>query len=278
MNEWLQQTWERSKHPFVRTGVLFLIVFFAVLGLASMISDTGFAQEVQERRTLVWTGAAGIALVIAVGWLYYRNHRELTDSRNLIDQLRDEISDLENKSDRLVQERESAFRLMKSYRTQTQESVIDELQRLALFGIMQEQWRKTGAPIERLRVEETTPDSAASVYSVIEECIVVIVNLGKQDKVVEGMKFIVQDPTDSHEYGMIEVREVHPDGAICTLLEIADMAFWGDAVQAAQEGRPAILDTSVNVIVPASALKEIPQESAEQLLVWLQNIRRAELL
>ncbi len=274
MNGWLQQAWEKSKSPYVRAPIMFAIMFLSVLGLTSLISDTGFAQEVHEYRVLVWIGSALIALIVAVGWLCYRNHRQLTGDKALICQLQEEITTLKAEKDRDVQKLESAFRLMEKYKAQTQEDIIARLQQLALFSIMQKQWLRKGARVERLRVEQ--PKSTEE-YSEVKERIAVIVNLGAEDKVTAHMPFIVQDPTDSHQYGVIEIQEVHPEGATCRIVEIADVAFWSDALQAASEERPAIVEPSANVIMPASALKEIPPESAEQLLAWLQNIRRIEL-
>jgi len=219
-----------------------------------------------------------MALLVTVGWLHFRKHKRIIDLRNLADQLEKEISDLMEERDRLIQERESAFRLMELYKAQTQEDIINQLQRIAMFCIMQEQWRKKGAKVERLRTEEAVESigGEGADFEIVER-ITVIINLGTQDKVLKSIRFIVQDPTDSHEYGVIEVREVHQNGATCRILNISDVAFWSDAVEAAQEGRPCISEVSANVIVPDSALKEISPESAKQLLVWLQSISRVEL-
>lgn len=277
MSEWLQKLWKGSKHPLVRTIILFMTVFLAVLGLASTISDAGFAREIQEHRALVWKFSFGIALVIALGWLIFKREKELMRSRQLVGKLQQEISRLKEELSRSVKERDSAFELMKQYRAQTQEDVLNQLQQLALFGMLQEQWRKKGAKVERLRVEEATQIEIKDQDLEIEKQIAVIVNLGARDEVVAGMEFIVQDPADCHEYGIIRVQGVYPSGASCIILQMSDMAFWNDVVEAVEQKRPQVFDAPSNMIVPVSPLREIPSESAQELLTWLQNIRRAEL-
>jgi ribosomal protein L9 len=277
MNDWLQRKWKKSKHPFVKAIALFILVFLAILGGISLISDTGFAREVQENRVLLWLITAAMASVAALGWLIHHISRELSDSKNLIDQLRDENSNFKNQLERVEQERESAFELMKPYKAQTQEEIINELEQLAQFAIMREQWRKKEAKVDRLRSEESVTNGDEDMIGA-DQRVIVIINLGEQDRVMKHMRFVVQDPTDSHEYGVLEVQELYRNGAKCTILQISDMAFWSDVVQAAREGRPFVSDTpAANVIVPQTPLREISPESAEELLSWLQNIRRAEL-
>jgi len=276
MPEWLKQQL-KNPNPWVRIIALFVITFSSFMGFVTVISDTGFSQEIQNNRALVWAVALAMALFVAVGWSYWRQHRELTDSRTLVNQLQDEISNLEKQRDRFGEERDSALKLMQSYKAEVQEDTINTLQRLALLAIKQEQWREKEAKVERLRVEEAMPVDDESMDFGFEERIIVLINLGTEDDVMEHMRFSVQDPTDMHEYGIVEILEVHRNGARCGIVEVLDSAFWNDVRQAAQEGRSCVLDAPTNVIVPVSALKEIPPESAQQLLTWLRNIRRVEL-
>lgn len=277
MSEWLKRLLERSQNPLVRGIALSAIAFFSVMGLVTIISDAGFSEEIQNNRGLVWAGSVGIALMVPFGWSFRQQYKELTDSRSLVDQLQGEISDLKEQRDRAAQERDSGFALMKLYKAEIREDTISALQRLAFLAIKQEQWREKGAKVERLRVEETAAADDQGMYFGVEWPIVVIINLGAEDDVMEHMKFSVQDPTDLHEYGVIEIREVHPNGAQCRILEISDRAFWNDAELAVQEGRAWVADAPANMILPVSALKGIPPESAQQLLTWLRSIRGIEL-
>lgn len=72
MNESLHQMWEKSRNPHVQAFLLMAIEFLSLLGLASLISDTGFSQEVQKYRYVVWIGSALIASGTAIFWLYNR--------------------------------------------------------------------------------------------------------------------------------------------------------------------------------------------------------------
>ena len=70
MEDWLRRVWERGKSPYVRALGLFVFLLLAELGLISIISDTGFAAEVQQYRGLVWGASVVIALFSAVVWLW----------------------------------------------------------------------------------------------------------------------------------------------------------------------------------------------------------------
>ncbi len=277
MSEWLKRQVERSQNPLVRVIARSALAFIFVMGLVTVISAAGFSEEIQENRELLWAGTGGIALMVGFGWSYWQQYKELADSRSLIVQLQGEITDLKEERDRFAQERDSVFELMKLYKAEVREDTISALQRLAFLAIKQEQWREKEAKVERLRVEETVAADDEGMYFEVEGRIVVMINLGREDDVMEHMKFSVHDPTDLHEYGVIEIREVHLNGAQCRILEISDRAFWNDAEQAAQQGRAHVSDAPANIIVPVPALKEIPPESAQQLLTWLRSIRRIEL-
>ena len=277
MSEWLKRQLERSQNHLVRAIALYAIAFLSLMGFVTIISDAGFSQEMHDYRGLVWAGTGGMALMVAFGWSYWQQYKELTDSRRLIHQLQGEISDLKGERDRFAQERDSALELMKSYKAEVREDTITALQRLAFVAIKQEQWRDKGAKVERLRVEETAAADEEAMYLGVDGHIDVMINLGAEDDVMEHMKFSVHDPTDLHEYGVIEIREVHPNGAVCRILEISDRAFWNDAEQAVQEGRARVSDAPANMITPVSELREIPPEGAQQLLIWLRGIRRLEV-
>ena len=270
MEAWLQRIIQTTKSPWVHRGALLVLILLAILGIVSIVSDIGFADVVTRFRVPI-LGASGILALLSVGSRYlYQQRQELTKLRTTVDKLHREVNDLE-------QQKESAFRLMEQYRAQTQEDIINHLKRLAIFRIMQEKWRQKGAKVERLRIEETTAVEGIDPEFAAQERTTVIINLGEHDNIMKGMAFTVQDPTDSRKYGVIVVKEVHAQGASCSIVEISDRAFWGDALEAWKEGKPCVVEAPTNVIVSHSPLKEISLDSAQQLLVWLQSIERTEL-
>ena len=270
MEDRLKRIMETAKSPWIVGGALLILVFIAILKIVALLSDIGFSDVVTGYRVPIVIAAAIVALLLVVVHYLDSKRQELIELRAAVDKLHGKVDDLE-------QQKDSAFRLMKHYRAQAQEDIINHLKRLAIFGIMQEKWRKKGAKVERIRIEEFSSVEDIDPAFADQERTTVIINLGECDSIMKDMTFIVQDPTDSRKYGVIVVNEVHPEGATCRIVEISDQAFWGDTLQAWQEGKSCILEAPTNVIVSDSPLKEIPSDRAQQLLVWLQSIERAEL-
>lgn len=269
MEAWLRKLWEASKSAKVRFILLFLIVFLSLLGLIALASGIGFREEITQNRVPTLIITAFLALLLAIVWALYQRYRELVGSREKVDNLQREVNDLRQQNDSLL-------RLMEQYKAQAQESIINQLKRLAIFGLMKEQWQRKGAKVEHFRIDESPGESIESDVTSLER-IAVLINLGSQDRVIEGMSFIVQDSTDSEKYGEILVKRINANGAACKIVETAHPAFWSEVIEALKEKRARIVVAPPNTIVPTSPLKEIDPDGARQLLVWLQNIERAEL-
>jgi hypothetical protein len=259
MEDWLKNLWREAKqHKTLGLVVFVFFVVFAILNVVATISDIGFADEIKQHRILILAiAAAGPILFILVSF-HVRLYRERND---------------------LEQQQQSAFRLMKHYKEEAQEDIFNRLKQLATFSLQQSEWQKKGAKIERFRIGEASIPNDIDVQVRIAELTTVIINLGTQDGIMKGMRFVVQDPNDSQKYGVIAVKEVLEKGAQCGIVEMSHQAFWYEVGQALTtgDGKSRVLEASANVIVPHSALKEMNQDSARQLLEWLQTVEDSEL-
>jgi len=272
MEDWLKDLWHKLKYKKIGLAILFFIILFALLNPVSLVSDIGFAEEVRHYRALILEVALAIALVI----IFISYHISLYRERNTLEQ---SIRELRSKVDELEQDKESAFRLMERYKEEAQEDILNRLKQLATFSLRQQEWQQKGAKIERFRLEPSLNESNLHTEIIIAENVTVLINLGVQDNVAKGMRFIVQDPNDLQRYGVITVNECSENGSACKIIEMSHQAFWYEVVQAVEskEGKAKILTASANIIVPDSPLKDMPPDGAKRLLEWLQTIKGVEL-
>jgi hypothetical protein len=272
MEEWLKKLWQKFRHRKLGLAILFLIVLFAILNPISLVSGIGYADEIKNHRRVIIEFTLAVAVIVILVSYYIRILKEKNILKQRIDGLQSKVTDLE-------QQRESAFRLMERYKEDAQEDIFNRLKQLAIFSIKQSEWQKKGAKIERFRLEESLIDNELDIELLIGEHITVLINIGAQDDVHKGMRFIVQDPTDSQKYGVILVKETSDNGAACSIVEINHQAFWFEVIQAieSKNGKARILEASANVLVPYSPLKGMQPDSARQLLEWLQTVERTEL-
>lgn len=77
MIEWPRQQSRKTRDPFLRATLRFVVVFSPLMGLVAILSDTGFSQEIQQNRVLVWVGPAALALVVAFVWSVWHQYSEL---------------------------------------------------------------------------------------------------------------------------------------------------------------------------------------------------------
>ncbi len=272
MEDWLKDLWHKFKYKKIGLAILFIIVLFAILNPVSLISDIGFAEEVRHYRTLILK----VALIVALVFIFVSYHINLYRERNT---LKRTIKGLQSKVDEVEQDKESAFRLMERYKEEAQEDILNRLQQLATFSLRQQEWQQKGAKIERFRLEPSLNQSNLHTELIIAENVTVLINLGAQDSVTKGMRFIVQDPNDLQRYGVIIINECSEKGSACKIIEMSHQAFWYEVVQAVEskEGKAKILTASANMIVPDSPLKDMPPDGAKRLLEWLQTIKGVEL-
>lgn len=277
MDQWLQKQLDKAKHPWVRTGSVFIKVLLAILSLVTVLSDTGFADQVVDNRLKVWAGAVVVASFAAlVGDLMWY-HSRLRQSKAELQRLQASNSTIEAERDELKEQLDSALELIGAQRVHAQELLLDDLERAALLGVMADHWATKGAQVERFRVERGQDGQELSPSQRIGESVTVIINIGKNDRVTSGMQFVVEDPTDRRPYGVIVVDEAHDEGAHCRVVEILEDGFWIDALESLQQNRPCVKDLSANRIVPRSPLPTIDSANAQKLLDWVRNVREASL-
>lgn len=271
MEEW-KKLWHGFRVGKIGLAILFLVVLFAGLNFIALVSDIGFAEEITNYRIQILKITFTSVLVLILVSYYIRIYHERNTFRTRVSELEDKVCDLE-------QQKDSAFRLMERYKGEAQEDIFKKLKQLAIFSLRQQEWQSKGAKIDRLRVEESLVVNDLDIELIVAELTTVLINIGDQDNVLTGMRFIVQDPTDSRKYGVILVKETSDNGAACKIVEMNHPAFWYEVIQTieSKEGKAKIFTASANVIVPYSALKNMHPDSAKQLLEWLQTVEGTEL-
>lgn len=272
MEDWLKKLWMEFKHSKTGLVILFLIILSSGLNLVALVSDIGFSEEIKQYRLLILEIALGAGVVFILITYHIRIFQERNKFKDQVDELQRKLVDLE-------QEKESAFRLMERYKGEAQEDIFNRLNQLVIFSLKQHEWQNKGARVERFRIEEFILDNKLDVELLIAERVTVIISIGTQDGVLKGMRFIVQDPTDLRRYGVIEVKETAPSGAVCAIVGMDHQAFWYEVLQTieAKEGKAKILNALANTIVPHSALKNMNPDNARELFEWLQTIKGTEL-
>ena len=272
MEDWLKNLWTRFRSKKSGLAILFVIVVLVALTLLSMISDIGFAEEVTKHRLFILKMVLIVGVVTVFIWYHVHLFREKSALNNTRISLETKVADLE-------QQKESAFRLMERYKGEAQEDILNKLKQLAIFSLKQAEWKNKGAKIVRFRVEETKSGNLLSTEVSVAENVTALINLSAQDHVMKGMRFIVQDPSDSQRYGIVVVKECSETGSTGSIIEMSNQAFWYDVVQTIEsnEGKARIITASDNVILPDSRLKDMPSDSAKELLEWLQKMETVEL-
>jgi len=270
--EWLNRLVRR---PALSVPALLAIGFaipWLTLGIVAVASDIGFSVEVTKYRwwlILISLSLGVLAVALYLYWfLYYHFAAERSEVKRLIKENTD-----------LREQKESIFRLMKRYEAEAQESIFERLSALALSSLMESEWKKKGARVERCRVERAPQDdkddlpNADSLYRVR-----VLINLGQHDGVIIGMRFFVQDPTDLKKYGTIVVDDCYEKGSTCSIVQIDHQGFWAEVIDALQSPNDSqIIQAAPNVLVSTSPFKELSEESATELLDWLQKLETVKL-
>ena len=64
IESWLNSIYVKVSNPYVRVVVRIIAVFLALAGLLTLLSDLGYGQEIQDRRTIVWISLLVISLLL----------------------------------------------------------------------------------------------------------------------------------------------------------------------------------------------------------------------
>lgn len=272
MEEWLKDLWNKFKEQKIGILILFALIALIILNLVTVISDIGFSEEVKNNRFWILASVI-IASIVIVYFLLYKNN-----SKKILE-LSDELRQANIKNSKLEEGNRSVLRLMELYKEEAQENIFKKLKQLATFSIRQKEWQNKGAKIETFRVEEFDVENNLDSQLAVAEFTTVLINLGTNDNILEGMRFIIQDPHDSKKYGRIVVKESSDTGSACKIVEMSHQAFWYEIVQEIEkkEGKGRILTASANIILPDSPFRDINVESAKELLDWLQTLENIEL-
>lgn len=164
---------------------------------------------------------------------------------------------------------------MKEQQVKARRDVIIELKRLATISIYQQEWVQFEPRIIQFQTKPRPNINVSfTLKQEILERIAVKINLGKRNRIIEGMTFQIRDTIDETSYGIIVVKEVHQNGSTCEIVDIADdEAFWSEALIALEEKRPKIVDAPKNIIIAAFS---IDLELAKELLSLLDRVQIPE--
>lgn len=264
--EWLQNLY---KNPlFKKYGVYFLIliIILYVADKIATISDIGFSDEIKQYR---WT----IIFLIVVFCIITALIIEFARIRQERNSLESKVTKLVLENEDIQKQKESLLRLMGAYKLEAQEDIFNRLRHLAIFTIKREQWI-IKAKVERFRVEKLSNRNPETI-DIIDHT-TVIINLGLQDDAMEGMKFIIQDPTDGKKYGVVRIEKCFEIGSACSIIEMEHPAFW-NGIEVKNMSKEKIIEAPANCIVPYTPYKELDAGSAKQILEWLQNLEEIEL-
>ncbi len=268
--EFLHKLLNRPALTVITLVLLFFVIAWSCLGVISVLSDAGFSKEITEYRWWIVLGAACAGVVSVLTYIYWYFWHQVSDLRSQVGALRSENRDL-------TEQKESALRLMERYRSEAQESIFKRLQDLALSGILAPVWKEKGAQVQRFRIERVTDTEGLHTKDSLDR-VTVFINLNDKDGVMIGMPFFVQDPVDFKKYGTIVVKECHEQGSTCSIVDTEHTGFWTPVIKALQSPNDAeIINAMPNIITPTSPYQQLADNSAVELLDWLNKLEDVEL-
>ena len=267
MENWLQDLLHRTSYKSIRIIITIIIVFLALAGLISLIGDLGFGDEIVRYRWQIWLVLVILSIIVVLVY-------EVVKGLRMISNLNNQIKDINRQLDEAKLQEESLLRLMEKYKRAAYSEVLDHLSRLLILTAKREQWQTNQAQVTKVRVKPFSGAEAIDPEFARKERIDVIINIGQKAGVCEGMEFLVRDPQIPLDYGVISVRKVHADGAICTLIEELDAGFWAQFQESTDKHASNILEVADNRIVPnlPPTFDSITPESADNLRTIISKI------
>jgi len=271
MESWLRQRLGASRYPWLRAVFLFVTVLLALAKVVDLASGMGLASEIAQNRVGIWACLISVAAIVAAGEPLLERYRELTA-------LRVRVRELEHEVEEANSDHRSLLRLMERYKTAAYSEVLGYLERVAIVAAMRESWKQAGAKVCTVRVGlYSGAESLDAAFAVLDR-IEVRINIGSDAGVAKGMEFEVSDPNVLTFYGLVTVKELHARGALCSLSENIDPAFWGAVIEQSQKGIPGVIEVANNVISPRlpPGLDRMTPDLARELRTWVHKIESAE--
>jgi len=53
--EWPKEAWENVTNPFVRAGILSILVFVLLISVVGSMGAAGYSEKVRKHRGIIWT-------------------------------------------------------------------------------------------------------------------------------------------------------------------------------------------------------------------------------
>lgn len=267
MENWFNTIRQNTNLKIIYITSTVFVVFLSLAGIVALSSDLGLSAEVTAYRKQIWLTILIMAILLVLTYELIKEHK-------LASTLRDQAETLNKQLDEAKQREESLLRLMESYKRAAYTEVLDHLNRLLLLIVKRQQWQEKGAKVLKIKIKQYSGAENIDPDFAVRERIEVIINIGTQSNVCEGMEFLVRDPSVPIEYGLISVRKAHSDGSICILNEELDASFWSQIMQAAEQGKPSIFDAPDNCIVPnlPHVLDSVTPELAQNILNIMSTV------
>jgi hypothetical protein len=271
MEKWLERLRQGARHRVIRIIAAVALAFLALAGLVALAGDLGLSEEITAYRVQVWLALFAISVLLVGGYEVTKELRLIAVQKTHIEELETKLADAETRN-------RSLLRLMESYKRSAYAEILDHLSRLMILAAKREQWSEADAKVKEVHVKAYSDAEDIDPEFAMRDRIEVIIDIGRQQDVVEGMQFIVQNPTIPRVYGVIAVKAVYDQGATCFLSEYSDDGFWAQALNLSAEGKSEVLQMSDNRIVPAlpADLDNVSPELAEDFLQLIEKIASAE--
>jgi len=246
----------------VAAGVIILLVTGA--------NDMGLDSEITNNRIVVWLSTAGLALLFGLGYEIYSLTSWLNEKSDTLTEVRSDNESLRKELEDLQDERDSAFRMMKEYRSKAYNDVLSNLYLVVSALKEKESWINKEAKVIQVSINSVNTDEYLSLPERISELSKIHINIGYNDGVIEDMRFKVVDTSRTVNYGRIIVDEVGDTGSICSLTEGFENPLWSELRDCIKNDESKVIDIRDNCILPV-----IPNEIENVEYGELEDLRKA---
>lgn len=267
IESWLAKLNNKFQNIWLRILIQSVFLFFVIGGVIALIGDLGFGAEIQKYRSQIWLGLAGI-IVLSVGAY------EISQRLKLLSSAEKEIVELNTLLNDASQRENSLLRLMESYKNAATTEVFENFYRLLQLVSIKHKLATNGTKITKIYVRENSAVQQIDAAYASQDSLEIVINVGSNFDIQKGMQFVVSDPNVPIDFGLIAVQKTHTDGAICTLVEIAESSFWRDALDMSTNGQTGIIKVNDNILSPflPPLLQTMSEENAQQLCELVRSV------